>query len=411
MTERKRVLFLCTGNSARSQMAEGLLRHIGGEAYDVFSAGVAPSSVRPEAIVVMREIGIDISQHRSKSVDEFTGRQFDYVITVCDNAKEQCPVFPGAARRLHWSFDDPAAAGGDEAARLAVFRRVRDEIAKQIMTYPFQMLEVWEKSAKYWTQHSHTIHAMFAPLTRAMIESVQIREGESVLDVAGGAGEPSLTIAETVGPTGSVTCTDATAGMVEAALREANRRGLTNMQFRQCTADSLPFPDNSFDVVVSRLGVMFFPDTIAAFREMLRVLRPKGRLAFAVWGKSELNPFCYIVSGVVEQHVKAPPPDPNAPNAFRFAEPGKLTRRMTEAGVQDAEEHVVKFDIAAPISAEQFWAMRSQTSDTLREKLATLGPEEQAEVAAEVEGAVREFFPDNQMKFPAQLIIATGKKG
>ena len=278
------------------------------------------------------------------------------------------------------------------------------------MTDPVNILEVWEESAKYWTQHSDIIHAMFAPLTRAMIEQARIREGESVLDVAGGAGEPSLTIAETVGPTGSVTCTDATSKMVEAARREANRRGLTNMQFRQCTADSLPFADNSFDVVVSRLGVMFFPDTVAALREMLRVLRPNGRLALAVWHKSDLNPFCYVVSRVMERHVKAPPADPDAPNAFRFAEPGKLTRVMTEAGVQDVAERIVKFDIEAPISAQQFWAMRSQTSDTLREKLATLPAEEQTQIAAEVEQGVKEFFPANQMKFPAQLIIATGGK-
>lgn len=128
----KRVLILCTGNSARSQMAEGLLRHDGGEAFEVYSAGVAPSSVRPEAIRVMQEVGIDISGQRSKSVDEYLGQEFDYVITVCDSAKEQCPVFPGKTQRIHWSFDDPAAAEGDEAARRAVFSRVRDEIRKKL---------------------------------------------------------------------------------------------------------------------------------------------------------------------------------------------------------------------------------------------------------------------------------------
>ena len=113
-------------------MAEGLLRHLAGERFEVASAGVSPTHVRPEAITVMREIGIDISQHRSKSVDEFTDQEFDYVITVCDNANEQCPVFPGNTQRIHWSFDDPAAAEGDEHARLAVFRRVRDEIQRKL---------------------------------------------------------------------------------------------------------------------------------------------------------------------------------------------------------------------------------------------------------------------------------------
>jgi|SRR5262245_38040132 len=135
MDGKKRVLILCTGNSARSQMAEGLLRHDGGAAFTVYSAGTHPSQVRPEAIAAMREIGIDISAHCSKSVDELTGQEFDTVITVCDNAKENCPAFPAKTERLHWSFDDPAAAEGDEAARLAVFRRVRDEIRSHLQSF------------------------------------------------------------------------------------------------------------------------------------------------------------------------------------------------------------------------------------------------------------------------------------
>ena len=126
--EKKRVLILCTGNSARSQMAEGLLRHDAGERFAVESAGTKPGIVRPEAIAAMKELGIDISGHRSKHVDEFEGQKFDYVITVCDHAKESCPVFFGAAKRLHQSFDDPAASEGPEEERLALFRRVRGEL-------------------------------------------------------------------------------------------------------------------------------------------------------------------------------------------------------------------------------------------------------------------------------------------
>jgi arsenate reductase (thioredoxin) len=135
MNKQKRVLILCTGNSARSQMAEGLLRRDGGDLFEVFSAGTLPGSVRPEAVAAMREEGIDISSHRSKSVDEFAGREFDYVITVCDNAKEHCPVFPAGTRRIHWSFDDPAAVLGDEATRLGEFRRVRDQIREHLKAF------------------------------------------------------------------------------------------------------------------------------------------------------------------------------------------------------------------------------------------------------------------------------------
>ena len=132
MSERTRVLILCTGNSARSQMAEGILRHDGGDAFTVASAGIEPSLVRPEAIEVMREIGIDISAHRSKSIDEFTAQPFDYVITVCDNAKQHCPIFPGAAQRIHWSIDDPAAVGGAEQIRLTAFRAARDDLRERL---------------------------------------------------------------------------------------------------------------------------------------------------------------------------------------------------------------------------------------------------------------------------------------
>jgi arsenate reductase len=135
VTNRKRVLILCTGNSARSQMAEGLLRHLAGDRFEVASAGVSPTHVRPEAITAMREIGIDISDHHSKSVDEFADQGFDYVITVCDNANEQCPVFPGKTERIHWSFEDPAAAEGEENARLDVYRRVRDEILQRLRVF------------------------------------------------------------------------------------------------------------------------------------------------------------------------------------------------------------------------------------------------------------------------------------
>ena len=129
MSEKTRVLILCTGNSARSQMAEGLLRDLGGDAFEVESAGVAPSRVRPEAVEAMREINIDIAKHRSKSVEEFAGRSFEYIITVCDNAKETCPVFSGSATRIHQSFVDPPPENvGDYQSRLKIFREVRDEL-------------------------------------------------------------------------------------------------------------------------------------------------------------------------------------------------------------------------------------------------------------------------------------------
>jgi arsenate reductase (thioredoxin) len=132
---KPRVLFLCTGNSARSQMAEGYLRHLAGDRFEVASAGTQPTVVNPLAVTAMSEVGIDISAHASKSTDSLLGQHFAFLITVCDQASERCPIFPGAVRRLHWSLEDPAAAAGSEAERVAVFRRIRDEIGGRVRAF------------------------------------------------------------------------------------------------------------------------------------------------------------------------------------------------------------------------------------------------------------------------------------
>jgi arsenate reductase (thioredoxin) len=132
---KKRVLFLCTGNSARSQMAEGLLRYLAGKSFDAFSAGTNPVGLHSGAVAAMKDIGIDITAQHSKHVSQFAGNRFDYVITVCDRAKESCPIWPGATVLLHWSFEDPAAVQGTEAERQQAFSLVRDEIAIYIQNF------------------------------------------------------------------------------------------------------------------------------------------------------------------------------------------------------------------------------------------------------------------------------------
>jgi arsenate reductase len=129
---KARVLFVCTHNSARSQMAEGLLRQLGGDRFEVFSAGTEATRVRPEAISAMAELGADISGQESKTLDRYLGEPFDYVITVCDDANESCPLFPGGGKRLHWSFPDPSRADGTDEERLEVFRTVRDRIKGRV---------------------------------------------------------------------------------------------------------------------------------------------------------------------------------------------------------------------------------------------------------------------------------------
>ena len=132
---KKRVLFLCTGNSCRSQMAEGFLRDMAGDMFEVFSAGIKPTQVNLLSIKVMAEAGIDISKHRSKSAMEFIGQKFDFVVTVCDNAKQTCPIFPGKYEKIHWDLEDPVEAQGTEEERLVFFRRIRDEIKNNVLAF------------------------------------------------------------------------------------------------------------------------------------------------------------------------------------------------------------------------------------------------------------------------------------
>src|SRR5438552_4892243 len=206
-----------------------------------------------------------------------------------------------------------------------------------------ETLDAWQISAQYWDKYRTLIAQMFAPLTAGLIEEARIGVGQKVLDIGGGSGEPSLTIAEIVGPTGSVMYTDPVAGMVETAQTEAARRELTNIDFRQCSGDDLPFADGTFDVAVGRLSAMFFVDPVVALREALRVIRNDGYLSFAVWGPKEANPFFWTVTDVVDRFVESPKEDPNAPDAFRFAIPGKLAGILEKAGAENVVELQLNF--------------------------------------------------------------------
>src|SRR4030095_11018483 len=214
-------------------------------------------------------------------------------------------------------------------------------------------VEAWNENAPYWVKHAETIRTMFAPVTTALIQEAGIHQGQSVLDVACGAGEPALTIAQHVGASGSVTCTDAVVEMVTATEATARTLGINNVTFRHCPAESLPFPDNSFDVAESRLGVMLFGDPAVAVKEMLRVIKPGGIVRFVVWGENDVNPFTLLPSKVMSRHIATPPADPDAPTAFRFAAPGKLAGVLTEAGAINVNERTCEFRIEAPISAPE----------------------------------------------------------
>jgi ubiquinone/menaquinone biosynthesis C-methylase UbiE len=271
-------------------------------------------------------------------------------------------------------------------------------------------LDSWQTSARYWDKYRVLITQMFAPLTSGLVEEARIGIGRKVLDIGGGSGEPSLTISTVVGPTGSVIYTDPVAGMVETAQAEAGRRGLTNIGFTQCSADDLPFADRTFDVAVGRLSAMFFVDPVTAVREALRVIRKDGYVSFVVWGPGEANPFFSTVADVIDRFVEVPPHDPDAPEAFRFAVPGKLARILKKADAKHVIERKLNFQIEAAISFEQFWQLRTEMSGTLREKMARLAPAQLPIVKQAVADAARRYFVSGTMSFPAEALIVSGRK-
>ena len=273
-----------------------------------------------------------------------------------------------------------------------------------------EVLAAWEISSQYWNKHQALIEKMYATLSRALIEDARIGPGQKVLDVGGGSGEPSLTIAPIVGESGAVTYTDPAAGMVNAARAEAERRGLGNIRFHQCPAEPLPFSDDLFDAAVSRLSVMFFPDVLAGLSEMLRVVTPGGYVSFVVWAAKEVNPFFNVVTEVLDRFVSADAEDEDAPGAFRFARPGKLAKALQKAGAVEVNERELAFMIEAPINVEHFWELRTEMSDTLRSKLKRLVPDQVAAIRYTVQKAVASYFKGGGMSFPAKVLVVTAKK-
>lgn len=281
--------------------------------------------------------------------------------------------------------------------------------AKIAMSDANEVLAAWEESSQYWRKHQSTIERMFAPLTSALINAAQISEGQHVLDIGGGSGQPSLSIAGIVSDAGSVTYTDPSAGMVETARDEAQRRGLTNINFHQAPAERLPFERDRFDVAVGRLSVMFFPDVAAGLNETVRVVKPGGSVTFLVWGSKDANPFFSSVTEVLDRFIPPELEDEDAPGAFRFAKPGKLAKLIDGAGITQIEERPVPFRVAGPVKAEEFWELRSEMSDSLRAKLATLTSEQKDAVKESVDAAVAEYFKSGEMNFPAQALIVSGR--
>jgi SAM-dependent methyltransferase len=274
-----------------------------------------------------------------------------------------------------------------------------------------EVIARWSGSAPFWEKHREIIRHMFAPITEALVEAAQIGSGHSVLDIATGPGEPALTIASLVEPQGKVVGVDPIPEMIAAARREASRLDVRNVEFEVAFADHLPFPADTFDAVVSRLGVMFFPSPLDAVREMLRVLKPGRKLALAVWHFAARNPFHHSLARVVDRYVESPPPEPDALDAFRFAPPGSLRAILNEAGVTATTERLLQFTIDVPMSIDDFWALRLEMCDSLRQRISVLPQQQMAELKRRAFESISEYSANGGINFPAEVLIVSGAKG
>jgi SAM-dependent methyltransferase len=273
-----------------------------------------------------------------------------------------------------------------------------------------EAIKRWSGSAPFWEKHREIIRQMFAPITQALAEDGQIGGQQVILDIATGPGEPALSLAALVGPEGRVFGIDPIPEMVAAARRAADRLELRNVQFDVAFADHLPFPAGTFDAVISRFGAMFFPSPVDAVREILRVLKPRRKLALAVWHYPERNPFHDSLSRVIDRNVDSPPPEPDALDAFRFAAPGKLREIFSQAGVISPSERLLQFPIQASVSVEDFWTLRLEISEKLREKIAMFSNDQRTEVKRQALESLREYSTDRGMSFPAEVLIVSGAK-
>ncbi|HUA00702.1 MAG TPA: class I SAM-dependent methyltransferase [Candidatus Aquilonibacter sp.] len=283
--------------------------------------------------------------------------------------------------------------------------------AAKIEQYRERLREEWAGDATVagWRKWQAQLEAFTRGATEAILEASKLRPGMRVLDLASGVGDPSLAIAEAVGPSGHVVATDLGPGMIALAEELAHKRGLGNIEFRVANVEALPFPDESFDVVTCRFGVMFFPDQRKAFRECLRVLKRGGRVAFVVWGKREQS-FLNTTVMVLAKYVEMPTPDPDAPHAFMFGERGLLQSKLEAAGFAHASEEVRTVPGRWAGSPEEYWRHFTEIAAPFRPLVAKLTDETRPRAEAEIVTGLRELSDGSAITMPLEIVIGTGTR-
>jgi len=267
----------------------------------------------------------------------------------------------------------------------------------------------WQGAAEAWHRWTPTIHSWLAPVTEQLIAAAGIQAGSRVLDVAAGAGDPSVSIAELVGPTGSVTAADISANLLGYAAREAESRGLTNFHTRVVDGEQLDFADDTFDAVISRVGLIYFPDQLGALTGMRRVLKPGGRVANAVYSTADRNGFFSIPVGIIRERAQLPPPLPGQPGPFSLGGDGVLAGLYAQAGFRNIEVQTVPAPLRMASAAECLRFER-ESFGALHAMLVSLGSAERESVWAEIERAFEQFDGADGFVGPCELLIVSGVK-
>jgi|HubBroStandDraft_6_1064221.scaffolds.fasta_scaffold344040_2 SAM-dependent methyltransferase len=268
--------------------------------------------------------------------------------------------------------------------------------------------EEWTSAAPYWKKWDRHLATQSQAATDLVVNGAQLVPGLRVLDLASGTGQPALTIAQAVGPNGRVTASDITAEMVEATKDNARARGVTNLDAQVADAEHLPFPNAEFDRVTCRFGIMFVPDIQTALKEIRRVLKPNGRFSFLTWGPLEENPLFASTMGPFMKHVNLPPPPPDAPTIFRFADLAKLKTTLDAAGFHDLAVTKQKVSCPWPGPPEAAWEGIRELSAPFKKIIATVPPDKLPGVIQEVMNNLTRAYDGKQVNFSASVLLATG---
>jgi SAM-dependent methyltransferase len=275
-----------------------------------------------------------------------------------------------------------------------------------------QLRHEWtsEETIAAWTKWHARLADFTGGVTRALLEVAQLRPGMNVLDLASGVGDPVLSEAVAVAPYGHVTATDLNPAMLAFIEEQARRRKITNINFREASAEALPFPDASFDALTCRFGIMFFPDLSKSLRECLRVLKPKSRATFVAWGRRE-QPFFACTGGILMKHIELPKPDPEAPNIAMFGEPDRMRTALESAGFEEVREEVRTVEARWRGPVDEYWEQFSEVAAPFRVILEKLSAEARARAIHEIKSALGKFQRGSEVVLPLEIVIGSGVRG